>query len=105
MQAKQETVFNGGLTSVVQVTEKTETFMEDSRRLANTAARLEQNKEEVARQVNAAVASSISVMHLLYIPVTIYISRWRGLSLCYLLYHQCQQARPQWTRVNRHCKI
>ena len=52
MQAKQETVFNGGLTSVVQVTEKTETFMEDSGSLADTAARLEQNKEEVARQVS-----------------------------------------------------
>ena len=59
------------LTFVVQITEKTEAFMEKSRRLANTAARLEQNKEEVARQVNAAVASSICVMHLLYIPVTI----------------------------------
>ena len=51
------------LTFVVQITEKTEAFMENSRRLANTAARLEQNKEEVARQVNKASASSISVMH------------------------------------------
>ena len=51
MQARQGTAFNGALISVMQVTEKTEAFMEDSRRLANTAARLEQNKEEVARQV------------------------------------------------------
>ena len=41
----------GSLIFAVQVAEKTEAFMEDSRRLANTAARLEQNKEEVARQV------------------------------------------------------
>ena len=41
----------GALIFVVQVAEKTEAFMENSRRLANTAARLEQNKEEVAIQV------------------------------------------------------
>ena len=42
----------GALIFVVQVAEKTEAFMENSRRLANTAARLEQNKEEVAKQVS-----------------------------------------------------
>jgi len=44
------------IVKALQVTEKTETFMEDSRRLANTAARLEQNKEEVARQVEGVVS-------------------------------------------------
>ena len=42
----------GALIFVVQVAEKTEAFMENSRKLANTAARLEQNKEEVAKQVS-----------------------------------------------------
>ena len=46
----------GSLIFAVQVAEKTEAFMEDSRRLANTAARLEQNKEEVARQVCTPLA-------------------------------------------------
>lgn len=36
----------------MQVTEKTEAFMEDARRLASTAARLEHSKEEVGRQVD-----------------------------------------------------
>merc|ERR1719352_350887 len=40
----------------LQVTENAEAFMEDSRRLSNTAARLEQNKEEVARQVEGVVS-------------------------------------------------
>jgi len=44
------------IVKALQVTEKTEAFMEDSRRLANTAARLEQNKEEVARQVDGVVS-------------------------------------------------
>jgi len=44
------------IVKALQVTEKTEAFMEDSRRLANTAARLEQNKEEVARQVEGVVS-------------------------------------------------
>ena len=59
----------GALTFVVQVAEKTEAFMEDSRRLATTAARLEQNKEEVARQVYTALA---------YLCVTLCNSRLRG---------------------------
>ena len=46
----------GALIFVVQVAEKTEAFMENSRKLANTAARLEQNKEEVARQVRTPLA-------------------------------------------------
>ena len=41
----------GALIFVLQVAEKTEAFMENSRKLANTAARLEQSKEEVAIQV------------------------------------------------------
>ena len=41
----------GALIFVVQVAEKTEAFMENSRKLANTAVRLEQSKEEVAIQV------------------------------------------------------
>jgi len=44
------------MVKALQVAEKTEAFMEDSRRLANTAARLEQNKEEVARQVEGVVS-------------------------------------------------
>ena len=46
----------GALIFVVQVAEKTEVLMEDSRRLANTAARLEQNREEVASQVYTPLA-------------------------------------------------
>ena len=46
----------GALIFVLQVAEKTEAFMENSRKLANTAARLEQNKEEVAIQVCTPVA-------------------------------------------------
>ena len=39
----------------MQVTEKTEAFMEDARRLASTAARLEHSKEEVGRQVGKSI--------------------------------------------------
>ena len=53
----------GALIFVVQVAEKTEAFMENSRKLANTAARLEQSKEEVAIQVCTP---------LTYICVTLY---------------------------------
>lgn len=44
------------MVKALQVAEKTEVLMEDSRRLANTAARLEQNREEVARQVEGVVS-------------------------------------------------
>jgi len=50
------------IVKALQVAEKTEAFMEDSRRLATTAARLEQNKEEVARQVEGVVSSLLPAL-------------------------------------------